>query len=77
MEQIPHVALFCVEHIFLPFAVPQYVLPVVVQYLTDCNNQVSVRDWNRRLPCAIIQLLQSVKRFCKPNLKEGRAQNNL
>jgi serine/threonine-protein phosphatase 4 regulatory subunit 1 len=41
MEQIPHVAVLCVEHRGLHFAIPQYILPVVVRYLTDPNNQVT------------------------------------
>lgn len=41
MEQIPHIAVLCVEHRGLHFAIPQYILPVVVRYLTDPNNQVS------------------------------------
>jgi serine/threonine-protein phosphatase 4 regulatory subunit 1 len=40
MEQIPHVAVLCVEHRGLNLAIPQYILPVVVRYLTDPNNQV-------------------------------------
>lgn len=40
MEQIPHIAVLCVEHRGLHFAIPQYILPVVVRYLTDPNNQV-------------------------------------
>ncbi|XP_046842275.1 serine/threonine-protein phosphatase 4 regulatory subunit 1-like isoform X2 [Xenia sp. Carnegie-2017] len=40
MEQIPHVAVLCVEHRGLHFAISQYILPVVVRYLTDPNNQV-------------------------------------
>ena len=40
MEQIPHVAVLCVEHRGLHYAIPQYILPVVVRYLTDPNNQV-------------------------------------
>ncbi|XP_028409938.1 serine/threonine-protein phosphatase 4 regulatory subunit 1-like [Dendronephthya gigantea] len=40
MEQIPHVAVLCVEHRGLHFAIPKYILPVVVRYLTDPNNQV-------------------------------------
>ena len=44
MEQIPHVAVLCVEHRGLHYAIPQYILPVVVRYLTDPNNQVKDFD---------------------------------
>jgi len=41
MEQVPHIAMYCQE---LPetlhFAVPLHLLPLVVKFLTDTNNQV-------------------------------------
>ncbi|KAL5021325.1 hypothetical protein ScPMuIL_000480 [Solemya velum] len=41
MEQVPHVAVFCTEyeHKF-ESAVQDYILPMVVRYLNDSNNQV-------------------------------------
>ncbi|XP_064598728.1 LOW QUALITY PROTEIN: serine/threonine-protein phosphatase 4 regulatory subunit 1-like [Liolophura sinensis] len=41
MEQVPHVAMYCLEkrHIFQD-SVPTYLLPMVVKYLNDMNNQV-------------------------------------
>ena len=41
MEQVPHIAMYCQElpesrnHIF-----PSHLLPLVVKFLTDTNNQV-------------------------------------
>lgn len=41
MEQIPHIAMFCQEaKPRLSFVVPDYLLPMVVKFLTDSNNQV-------------------------------------
>jgi len=41
MEQIPHIAVYCHdnEDIF-PNAISTYILPMVVRYLDDANNQV-------------------------------------
>ncbi|BFZ19203.1 hypothetical protein BsWGS_22242 [Bradybaena similaris] len=41
MEQVPHIAVYCQEnrHAFTG-AVPQYILPMVVRYLSDSNSQV-------------------------------------
>ncbi|XP_074644442.1 serine/threonine-protein phosphatase 4 regulatory subunit 1-like [Tubulanus polymorphus] len=41
MEQVPHIAKYCQENrqIFAD-AIPSYLLPLVVKYLTDTNNQV-------------------------------------
>lgn len=45
MEQVPHVAMYCHEekdkHHWMHL-VPSFLLPLVVRYLTDINNQVSV-----------------------------------
>ena len=43
MEQIPHVAVYCQENrdIFQN-AIPVYILPMVVRYLDDANNQVFI-----------------------------------
>ena len=41
MEQVPHIAMYChqyPEH--LHQAVPLHLLPLVVTFLTDTNNQV-------------------------------------
>ncbi|XP_038070184.1 serine/threonine-protein phosphatase 4 regulatory subunit 1-like isoform X2 [Patiria miniata] len=41
MEQIPHIAMLCQENrSFFPNTVQDYILPLVVRYLTDSNNQV-------------------------------------
>ncbi|XP_030625527.1 serine/threonine-protein phosphatase 4 regulatory subunit 1 [Chanos chanos] len=41
MEQIPHIAIFCQENRpSIPYAFSKYLLPVVVKYLADQNNQV-------------------------------------
>lgn len=43
MEQVPHVAMYCheekSEHQWMHL-VPSFLLPLVVRYLTDVNNQV-------------------------------------
>lgn len=43
MEQVPHIAVYCQEnrHAFTG-AVPQYILPMVVRYLSDSNSQVGL-----------------------------------
>ncbi|KAK3581114.1 hypothetical protein CHS0354_033907 [Potamilus streckersoni] len=41
MEQVPHIAVYCQEHHeTFQNAVPMYVLPMVVRFLNDSNNQV-------------------------------------
>lgn len=41
MEQIPHIAVYCHDNIdIFQHAVPMYILPMVVRYLDDANNQV-------------------------------------
>ena len=41
MEQVPHIAMYCQEFKSkLSHVVPQYLLPMVVKFLTDENNQV-------------------------------------
>uniref|UniRef100_A0A8C8K1C8 Putative WW-binding domain-containing protein n=1 Tax=Oncorhynchus tshawytscha TaxID=74940 RepID=A0A8C8K1C8_ONCTS len=41
MEQVPHIAIFCQENRpSIPFAFSKYLLPIVVRYLADQNNQV-------------------------------------
>lgn len=42
MEQVPHIAMYCHEnaHLFDASPARSYILPIVVKYLTDCNNQV-------------------------------------
>ncbi|XP_055994113.1 serine/threonine-protein phosphatase 4 regulatory subunit 1 isoform X1 [Sorex fumeus] len=41
MEQVPHIALFCQENRpSIPYAFSKYLLPIVVRYLADQNNQV-------------------------------------
>lgn len=43
MEQVPHVAVYCYEHHSMMEAVPQYILFIVLRFLTDSNNQVSTK----------------------------------
>ena len=47
MEQVPHVAMYCHEerekHHWMHL-VPSFLLPLVVRYLTDINNQVMLHD---------------------------------
>ncbi|XP_074998182.1 serine/threonine-protein phosphatase 4 regulatory subunit 1 isoform X7 [Calonectris borealis] len=41
MEQVPHIAMFCQENRpSIPYAFSKYLLPIVVRYLADQNNQV-------------------------------------
>ena len=41
MEQVPHIAMYCQElKTTMYHVVPQYLLPMVVKFLTDTNNQV-------------------------------------
>lgn len=41
MEQLPHIAMFCQElKEQLSSVVPEHLLPMVVKFLTDSNNQV-------------------------------------
>ncbi len=41
MEQVPHIAMFCQEFkLQLSSVVPDHLLPMVVKFLTDTNNQV-------------------------------------
>ncbi|XP_073187682.1 serine/threonine-protein phosphatase 4 regulatory subunit 1 isoform X3 [Lepidochelys kempii] len=41
MEQVPHIAVFCQENRpSIPYAFSKYLLPIVVRYLADQNNQV-------------------------------------
>lgn len=43
MEQVPHIAVYCQENrdIFMG-TIPTYILPMVVRYLNDSNNQVFI-----------------------------------
>ena len=43
MEQVPHIAVYCQENkqLFVD-AMPNYILPMVVRYLNDANNQVEL-----------------------------------
>lgn len=42
MEQVPHIAVYCQENkVLFGDAMPAYILPMVVRYLNDANNQVS------------------------------------
>lgn len=43
MEQVPHIAMFCQENRpSIPYAFSKYLLPIVVRYLADQNNQVNL-----------------------------------
>ena len=40
MEQVPHIAMYCQEYrTRLEHVVPRHLLPMVVKFLTDANNQ--------------------------------------
>ena len=41
MEQVPHIAMYCLEnkHLFQD-PIPTHLLPIIVKYLTDSNSQV-------------------------------------
>ena len=55
MEQVPHVAVYCYEHHSMMEAVPQYILFIVLRFLTDSNNQVSTNITNKfRIPISQI-----------------------
>ena len=42
MEQVPHIAVYCQENKTLfSDTMPTYILPMVVRFLNDANNQVS------------------------------------
>ena len=44
MEQVPHIAMYCQEYKSqLEHVVPDHLLPMVVKFLTDTNNQVRLR----------------------------------
>lgn len=48
MEQVPHIAIFCQENKpSIPYAFSKYLLPIVVRYLADPNNQV--RGWQTEM----------------------------
>ena len=42
MEQVPHVAVYCFEHHAMVDAISQDILNIVLHFLTDPNNQVSL-----------------------------------
>lgn len=58
MEQVPHVAVYCYEHHSMMEAVPQYILFIVLRFLTDSNNQVQLwvqtLKFNSRLHIVIV-----------------------
>ncbi|XP_078608792.1 serine/threonine-protein phosphatase 4 regulatory subunit 1-like isoform X10 [Branchiostoma floridae x Branchiostoma japonicum] len=60
MEQVPHIAMFCQENRqFVGDMVPQYVLPIIVKYLTDTNNQVwSFHEVRKTAQAALLVLLE-------------------
>uniref|UniRef100_H0UWW5 Serine/threonine-protein phosphatase 4 regulatory subunit 1 n=1 Tax=Cavia porcellus TaxID=10141 RepID=H0UWW5_CAVPO len=61
MEQVPHLALFCQEsRPSIPCAFSKYLLPVVVRYLADQNNQV-----RKTSQAALLALLEQelIERF--------------
>ncbi|KAM9056418.1 serine/threonine-protein phosphatase 4 regulatory subunit 1 isoform 2-T2 [Megaptera novaeangliae] len=63
MEQVPHIALFCQENRpAIPYAFSKYLLPIVVRYLADQNNQAVESlggHSNRRRPVAAAHPLPS------------------
>ncbi|KAM6217483.1 serine/threonine-protein phosphatase 4 regulatory subunit 1 [Rhynchocyon petersi] len=61
MEQVPHIALFCQENRpSIPYAFSRYLLPIVVRYLADQNNQV-----RKTSQAALLALLEQelIERF--------------
>ncbi|XP_057554899.1 serine/threonine-protein phosphatase 4 regulatory subunit 1 isoform X4 [Hippopotamus amphibius kiboko] len=61
MEQVPHIALFCQENRpAIPYAFSKYLLPIVVRYLADQNNQV-----RKTSQAALLALLEQelIERF--------------
>jgi serine/threonine-protein phosphatase 4 regulatory subunit 1 len=45
MEQVPHIAMYCQEYKSqLEHVVPDHLLPMVVKFLTDTNNQVRLSN---------------------------------
>ncbi|XP_036616011.1 serine/threonine-protein phosphatase 4 regulatory subunit 1 isoform X1 [Trichosurus vulpecula] len=61
MEQVPHIALFCQENRpSIPYAFSKYLLPIVVRYLADQNNQV-----RKTSQAALLTLLEQelIERF--------------
>ncbi|KAL1770754.1 serine serine/threonine-protein phosphatase 4 regulatory subunit 1 isoform X2 [Sigmodon hispidus] len=61
MEQVPHIALFCQENRpSIPCAFSKYLLPIVVRYLADQNNQV-----RKTSQAALLALLEQelIERF--------------
>lgn len=59
MEQIPHIAIFCQENRpSIPFAFSKYLLPIVVRYLADQNNLVSVYPFKHAsFVCLLLHVL--------------------
>ncbi|XP_010894958.1 serine/threonine-protein phosphatase 4 regulatory subunit 1 isoform X2 [Esox lucius] len=54
MEQVHHIAIFCQENRpSIPFAFSKYLLPIVVRYLADQNNQV-----RKTSQTALLELLE-------------------
>ncbi|XP_026311787.1 serine/threonine-protein phosphatase 4 regulatory subunit 1 isoform X2 [Piliocolobus tephrosceles] len=61
MEQVPHIALFCQENRpSIPYAFSKFLLPIVVRYLADQNNQV-----RKTSQAALLALLEQelIERF--------------
>lgn len=61
MEQVPHIALFCQENRpSIPYAFSKHLLPIVVRYLADQNNQV-----RKTSQAALLALLEQelIERF--------------
>ncbi|KAL4838860.1 hypothetical protein H8958_022026 [Nasalis larvatus] len=61
MEQVPHIALFCQENRpSVPYAFSKFLLPIVVRYLADQNNQV-----RKTSQAALLALLEQelIERF--------------
>ena len=49
-EQMPHMAMCAQERTQFSELVPAHLLPIVVKYLTDCNNQV----WSYHVKCTFL-----------------------
>ncbi|XP_065936379.1 serine/threonine-protein phosphatase 4 regulatory subunit 1 isoform X4 [Magallana gigas] len=65
MEQVPHLAVYCQDNLDLyDKAISSYLLPMVVRYLNDQNNQV------RKTSQAALLVLMEQELICKEDIEE-------
>lgn len=71
VEQVPHIAAFCQEHSTkgLEDVLPRYLLPLVMKYLADPNNQV-----RKTSQAALLSLLE--QKLLKQGDRSIRNQND-